>query len=251
MADEYDVIIIGSGAGGGTLAHRLGPSGKRVLILERGDWLPREIENWDATAVFVDNRYVSRTRGTTRTANRSSRRSTTSSAEPRSSTAPRCIGCARRTSASSPTTAEPRPHGRSATTSSSPTTPKPSSCTRSTAPVVKTRPIRHGAVPVSPRVTRAANPTAVRRPRPGGTAPVPRSVRDHARRGEPAFSPCIRTATCDGFACLLHAKCDAEVIAVRPSLQNENVTLVRNATVRRLETDPRTGGHVGRRTRRR
>ena len=59
MADEYDVIIIGSGAGGGTLAHRLGPSGKRVLILERGDWLPREIENWDATAVFVDNRYVS------------------------------------------------------------------------------------------------------------------------------------------------------------------------------------------------
>jgi choline dehydrogenase-like flavoprotein len=46
MADEYDVIIIGSGAGGGTLAHRLAPSGKRVLILERGDWLPREIENW-------------------------------------------------------------------------------------------------------------------------------------------------------------------------------------------------------------
>jgi choline dehydrogenase-like flavoprotein len=59
MADEYDVIIVGSGAGGGTLAHRLAPSGKRVLILERGDWLPREIENWDATAVFVENRYVS------------------------------------------------------------------------------------------------------------------------------------------------------------------------------------------------
>ena len=59
MADEYDVIIVGSGAGGGTLAHRLAPSGKRVLILERGDWLPREVENWDATAVFVDNRYIS------------------------------------------------------------------------------------------------------------------------------------------------------------------------------------------------
>ena len=59
MADEYDVIIVGSGAGGGTLAHRLAPSGKRVLILERGDWLPREPQNWDATAVFVDNRYVS------------------------------------------------------------------------------------------------------------------------------------------------------------------------------------------------
>ena len=42
MAEQYDVIVVGSGAGGGTLAHRLAPSGKRVLILERGDWLPRE-----------------------------------------------------------------------------------------------------------------------------------------------------------------------------------------------------------------
>lgn len=58
QSENYDVIIIGSGAGGGTLAHRLAPSGKRVLLLERGDWLPREVENWDATAVFVDNRYV-------------------------------------------------------------------------------------------------------------------------------------------------------------------------------------------------
>lgn len=38
----YDVIIIGSGAGGGTLALKLAPSGKRILILERGDYLPRE-----------------------------------------------------------------------------------------------------------------------------------------------------------------------------------------------------------------
>lgn len=39
---SYDVIVIGSGAGGGTLAHRLAPSGKRILPLERGDWLTRE-----------------------------------------------------------------------------------------------------------------------------------------------------------------------------------------------------------------
>ena len=55
---RYDVIIIGSGAGGGTLARHLAPSGKRILILERGDWLPRESENWDSKEVFVENRYV-------------------------------------------------------------------------------------------------------------------------------------------------------------------------------------------------
>jgi choline dehydrogenase-like flavoprotein len=53
----------------------------------------------------------------------------------------------------------------------------------------------------------------------------------------PAFSACIRCATCDGFACLVHAKADAEVIAVRPAIQRDNVTLVRNAQVHRLETD--------------
>jgi choline dehydrogenase-like flavoprotein len=57
---NYDVIIIGSGAGGGTLALKLAPSGKRILILERGGYLPREKQNWDATEVFVKNRYVSK-----------------------------------------------------------------------------------------------------------------------------------------------------------------------------------------------
>ena len=59
MADDqhYDVIVIGSGAGGGTLVHRLAPSGKRVLLLERGEYLPRERDNWDSTAVFVAGRY--------------------------------------------------------------------------------------------------------------------------------------------------------------------------------------------------
>jgi choline dehydrogenase-like flavoprotein len=54
---HYDVIVIGTGAGGGTLAHRLAPTGKRVLILERGDYLPRERDNWDSSAVFVRGKY--------------------------------------------------------------------------------------------------------------------------------------------------------------------------------------------------
>ena len=59
MPERYDVIIIGSGAGGGTLAHRLAPSGKKILVLERGDWLPREARNWSVADVFQDNCYVS------------------------------------------------------------------------------------------------------------------------------------------------------------------------------------------------
>src|SRR5246127_291602 len=51
---DYDVIVIGTGAGGGTLAHRLAPSGKRILLLERGDWLAREPQNWLSQDVFVD-----------------------------------------------------------------------------------------------------------------------------------------------------------------------------------------------------
>ena len=55
--NHYDFIIIGTGAGGGALAQRLASSGKRILILERGTFLPREKENWNTNAVFIENRY--------------------------------------------------------------------------------------------------------------------------------------------------------------------------------------------------
>ena len=55
---HYDVIIIGSGAGGGTLAYRLAPTGKRILLLERGDYVAREKANWESAAVNLDGRYV-------------------------------------------------------------------------------------------------------------------------------------------------------------------------------------------------
>ncbi|WP_461091187.1 GMC oxidoreductase [Spirosoma gilvum] len=53
----YDIIIIGTGSGGGTIAQRLAPSGKQILILERGDFIPKEKENWDVTEVVVNGRY--------------------------------------------------------------------------------------------------------------------------------------------------------------------------------------------------
>lgn len=56
-AQHYDVIVVGTGAGGGTIAHRPVPTGKRILLPERGDHLPRERDNWDSTAVFVKGKY--------------------------------------------------------------------------------------------------------------------------------------------------------------------------------------------------
>jgi choline dehydrogenase-like flavoprotein len=55
--NHYDVIIIGSGPGGGAMAQKLAPSGKRILLLERGDYLPRSPANWDSQTVFVDGAY--------------------------------------------------------------------------------------------------------------------------------------------------------------------------------------------------
>ena len=57
MSDHYDVIVIGSGPGGASVAHRLAPTGKRILLLERGDYLPRSPANWDSQTVFVDGAY--------------------------------------------------------------------------------------------------------------------------------------------------------------------------------------------------
>jgi choline dehydrogenase-like flavoprotein len=54
---RYDLVIIGSGAGGGTMAHALAKSGRRILVLERGDFVPREDENWNPAAVWKDLRY--------------------------------------------------------------------------------------------------------------------------------------------------------------------------------------------------
>jgi choline dehydrogenase-like flavoprotein len=239
MPDHYDVIIVGSGAGGGTLAHRLAPSGKRVLVLERGDWLPREIENWDAEAVFVENRYVSADTwydgegkafqpqvhyfvgGATKFYGAALYR-----------LRERDFGELKHHDGISPawpigygvmepyyTQAEQlyQVHGARG---EDPTDPPAS------APY-PFPPISH-----EPRIQRLFDDMAA-----VGLHPFhsPSGVMlDEAR---PELSQCIRCATCDGFPCLVHAKADADVIAVRPALAHDNVTLVRNARVRRLETD--------------
>src|ERR1700761_2788066 len=57
MENQYDIIIIGTGAGGGTLLHTLKESGKKILVLERGHFLPQEKANWETIEVFSKERY--------------------------------------------------------------------------------------------------------------------------------------------------------------------------------------------------
>ena len=57
QSQRYDIIIIGTGAGGGTMAYALADSGARILVLERGDFVPREEQNWDPEAVWKHLRY--------------------------------------------------------------------------------------------------------------------------------------------------------------------------------------------------
>jgi choline dehydrogenase-like flavoprotein len=240
MADEYDVIIVGSGAGGGTLAHRLAPSGKRVLILERGDWLPREIENWDATAVFVDNRYVSKD---------------TWYDEHGKAFQPQIhyfVGGATKFYGAALYRLRERDFGELKHHDGiSPAWPIGYDVLEPYYTQAEELYQVHGA--------RGEDPTDPPAQAPYPFPPVshePRIQRlfdDMARVGlhpfhapcgimldesNPALSTCIRCATCDGFPCLVHAKSDADVIAVRPALRYDNVTLMRNATVQKLETDP-------------
>src|SRR5689334_8003784 len=55
--EHFDVVVIGSGAGGGTMTHALAETGARVLLVERGHHLPQEAENWDPAAVWQEKRY--------------------------------------------------------------------------------------------------------------------------------------------------------------------------------------------------
>ncbi len=59
MTAQFDIVIIGSGAGGGTLARALAETPARVLILERGQSVPEETENWSPNAVWKQLRYRS------------------------------------------------------------------------------------------------------------------------------------------------------------------------------------------------
>jgi choline dehydrogenase-like flavoprotein len=239
MDKRFDVIIVGSGAGGGTLARQLAPSGKSILILERGDWLKREAGNWDAEAVFVQNRYVSPDTWYDR-----SGRPFQPQVHYFVGGATKMFGAAlyrlrkedfgelRHHDGISPAwpisydELEPyyaraeqmyHVHGLRGRDPTEPPASGPYPCP-----------------PVSnePRIQQLFdNLTAA------GYHPFPAPCAVMLDEQNMAYSTCIRCQTCDGFPCLVHAKSDAETVAVRPAVQFPNVTLLRNAKALKLHTN--------------
>jgi choline dehydrogenase-like flavoprotein len=239
MSTQYDVIIIGSGAGGGTLARHLAPSGKSVLILERGDWLKREQQNWDVEEVFIKNRYVPKETWYDKTG-----KSFQPGLHYFVGGATKMFGAAlyrlrkedfgelKHYDGISPawpidyeemepyyTKAEQmyQVHGARG---EDPTEP-PSSA-----------PYPFPAVSHEPRIQELHNDLAR-----AGYHPFHAPCGVMLNEQNTPFSACIRCKDCDGFPCLVHAKSDAEVLAVRPALQYPNVTLLINARAMKLNTN--------------
>ena len=158
-----------TGAGGGTLAHRLAPSGKRILLLERGGYLPREPENWDSKEVFGKERYLTTDEWIDKNGERSARTLQYFVGGNTKFYGAILFRLRERDFGRSATTAASRPHGRSTTPSSSPTTRRPSGSTSCTARPARTPPSRPlGPIPAPRRLPRAAHPAAPRRPPPAG-----------------------------------------------------------------------------------
>jgi choline dehydrogenase-like flavoprotein len=235
----YDVVIVGSGAGGGTLARHLAPSGKRILLLERGGWLPREPSNWDTAAVFVDNRYISPDTWYDRDGRPFQPQvhyyvggATKMYGAALYRMRERDFGEVRHHGGVSPAwpfpyaelepyyTAAERLYQVHGARGEDPTEPPAG------APYPRP-PLRH-----EPRIQRLADDLAA-----AGLHPFHAPCGVLLDEANLPFSACVRCDRCDGFPCAVHGKSDAEVVAVRPALAYPNVTLLTHAQALRLETD--------------
>jgi choline dehydrogenase-like flavoprotein len=241
VAREFDVIIVGTGAGGGTLAHTLAPTGKQILLLERGHFLRRETENWDPGPVFVDGRYISA--------------DTWYDADgtPFQPQVHYFVGGATKMYGAALYRLRPQDFGEMRHADGiSPAWPVSYDDFEpyySKAEWLYQVHGKHGSDPTEGAWSRQYPwPPVSNEPRieqifhdlqSGGYHPFPAPCGILLDEADRDASLCIRCATCDGYPCLVHAKADADIIAVRPLLGLPNVTLVTGAEVTRLETDPR------------
>jgi len=237
VTEHYDIIIIGSGAGGGTIAHGLADSPARVLILERGDFIPQEDQNWSPIAVWKDLRYQTSEQwldedgrefrpythycvgGNTKfwgSVLYRLRREDFQAVEHIEGISP-AWPIDYDTLAPYYDRAE-RLYQVRGERGTDPTEPP-----RGPFPYPAVPHANGMAVIVDQLKAQGLHPSAL----PLGLLRV----------GEP--DGCVLCNTCNSFACKLHAKSEADIVAVRPVLQRENVTLWTNARARRLITNSR------------
>src|SRR5499425_860989 len=243
--NKFDIIIIGTGAGGGTLGHALAPTGKKILFLERGDYVTREKANWNPRLVNVEGHYYTKDVWED-IAGKPLHPHTNYYVGGNTKFYGAALFRLRREDFS-----EIRHYG-----GVSPAWPI--SYEDLEPYYLKAEHLYHV------HGERGVDPTEPPASGPYGYPPVSHEPRmdqlsnDFARLGLKPFhvplgvqldeknrqtSKCIRCDTCDGFPCLIQAKSDAQVICVDPALAYPNVTLLTNSYVERLETSP-TGREV-------
>jgi len=237
---HYDVIIIGTGAGGGTLAHHLAPSGKRILILERGSFLPREKENWSAKDVYQQERYHTQEQwfdvnnktfrpamnywvgGNTKVYGAALLRMRERDFEQVQHKDGISPEWALKYSDFDPYYLQAEQlydvHGQAGT---DPTEPS------------RNLPYPYPAISHEPRMQQLADAlTQV------GLHPFHLPLGLKLNEVDQTLGNCIRCNTCDGFPCLTHGKADADVNCIQPIRQTANITLLTDAKVTRLHTSP-------------
>lgn len=236
---HFDVVIIGSGAGGGTLARHLAASGMKILVLERGDWLPQEPQNWDAEEVFQKNRYVSKDTwfdkhgkpfqpgshyfvgGATKMYGAAHFRLRQQDFEQLHHFDGISPAWPLRYSDFEPYYQRAEEmyhvHGQRG---EDPTEPPCSG------------PYPHPPVAHEPRIQQLVDDLHR-----AGLHPFHAPTGVMLDEANMPFSRCRKCNCCDGFPCLVHAKSDAEVLGMRPALAAPNVSLLTRAHVQQLVTD--------------
>ncbi len=254
MAETYDAIIVGTGAGGGALAYRLARAGKKLLILERGSFLPQEKLNWDTSAVFLDNRYHTKEEwqdkdgkplhpqqayfvgGQTKVYGAAMFRMRAED-----------FGIIHHKGGVSPawpiayTDLEPyyteaeelfHVHGSLGPEGKGPCVAGGMGSAFDPTEPFHSKPYAFAAFENEPRMQDIENSV---RELGVNTFPIPLGLKRDA--ADPVASKCIRCDTCDGYPCLLHAKSDSDINCIREIMHLPNVTLMINSRVLRLLTN--------------